>query len=357
MKRKEISLAFLGFLIVSTVAGMASQATAQSQPVLRVAVSIAPLAGLVNEVGGSYIDTYVMLPEGIEPHAASLSPEALAAAEEADLLVLTGHFSWEEDLLAVINTPFLTLHDDLALESYEDFGARLSDMPGNHGDNGAVIAQHDHEGNPHAWWLLPGNAIAVANATRSAFSNLNASFSAIWQDNFDGFTEDVLAFMELVDSTDADYSFTQMHAIVVTPAEAYIAEAFGIEVDAVLQVDEVLISGTELIEVQQAIRAGDVSLILGSDVAKLQAGGEYAQQLADDYNLPLVWCRAIFFEELEDYIALMTYNLGSLTSGLEAEGVGAAATTLNLALLMLAGVLGLVALIEALILVQRGRAD
>jgi ABC-type Zn uptake system ZnuABC Zn-binding protein ZnuA len=347
MKRKEISFALLGFLVVTSLAGLAPETTAQSQPVLKVAVSISPLAGLANEVGGSYIDTSVMLPEGIDPHAASLSPEAIAAAEEADLLVLTGHFSWEEDLLSVVDTPFLTLHDDLALESYEDFGARLSEMPGN----------NDNEGNPHAWWLLPGNAIAVANATRSAFSNLNASFSAIWQDNFDSFAEDIQALMDLVASADADYSFTQMHSIVVTPAEAYIAEAFGIEVEAVLQVDEVLISGTELIKVQDAIRAGNVSFILGSDVAKLQAGGEYAQQLAVDYDLPLVWCRAVFFEDLEDYIALMTYNLGALTSGLEAEAVGAAGTTLNLALLMLSGVFGLVALIEALILVQRGRAE
>jgi ABC-type Zn uptake system ZnuABC Zn-binding protein ZnuA len=356
MKRKEISLVFLGLLVIMYAVGMAPAARAQSQPVLEIAVSIAPLAGLVNEVGSSYIETTIMLPEGIEPHAASLSPESVSAAEAADLLVLTGHFSWEEDLVEVVDTPYLTLDDNLALESYEDFGARLSEMPGDHAE-GSLIAQHEHEGNPHAWWLLPGNAIAIANATRSAFSILNASFTSIWQGNFDRFTKDIQAFMELVSSADRDYSFSQMHAIVVTPAEAYIAETFGIEVEAVLQIDEVLISGTELLEVQDAIRAGDVSLILGSDVARLQAGGEYAQQLAEDYDLPLVWCRAIFFEDLEDYIALMTYNLGALSTELEAGGPGATGTTLNLALLMLSGVFGLVALVEAIILVQRGRAD
>ncbi|MHA2020296.1 MAG: metal ABC transporter substrate-binding protein, partial [Candidatus Thorarchaeota archaeon] len=239
MKRKEISLAFLGLLVIMSAVGMAPATRAQSQPVLEIAVSIAPLAGLVNEVGGSYIETTIMLSEGIEPHAASLSPESVAAAEDADLLVLTGHFPWEEDLVEVVDTPYLTLDNNLALESYEDFGARLSEMPGDHAE-GSLIAQHEHEGNPHAWWLLPGNAIAIANATRSAFSTLNASFSAIWQDNFDRFTEDVQAFLELVSSSDGDYSFSQMHAIVVTPAEAYIAEAFGIEVEAVLQVDQVL---------------------------------------------------------------------------------------------------------------------
>ena len=52
----------------------------------------------------------------------------------------------------------------------------------------------------------------------------------------------------------------------------------------------------------------------------------------------------------------MTYNLGALSSGLEAEGDGSSAT-LNFALLMLLGVFGLVALVEAIILVQRARVD
>ncbi|MHA2209756.1 MAG: metal ABC transporter solute-binding protein, Zn/Mn family, partial [Candidatus Thorarchaeota archaeon] len=122
MKRKEISLSFLGLLLIVSVIGLTPVVRAQSQPVLSVAASIAPLAGLVNEVGGVHIDITVMLPEGIEPHAASLTPEAITAADEADLLVLTGHFPWEEDLVGVIDTPYLTLDDDLAMESYEDFG-------------------------------------------------------------------------------------------------------------------------------------------------------------------------------------------------------------------------------------------
>ncbi|MHA2002831.1 MAG: metal ABC transporter solute-binding protein, Zn/Mn family, partial [Candidatus Thorarchaeota archaeon] len=94
MKRKEISLSFLGLLLIVSVIGLTPVVRAQSQPVLSVAASIAPLAGLVNEVGGAHIDIAVMLPEGIEPHAASLTPEAITAADEADLLVLTGHFPW-----------------------------------------------------------------------------------------------------------------------------------------------------------------------------------------------------------------------------------------------------------------------
>ncbi len=330
---------------------------AQAASPIKVAASIEPLAGLVEEVGGIHVEMSVLLPEGIEPHAATLPPQAVSDAEAADLLVLTGHFPWETDLVSQVSTPYITMDDASALENYEDYGARLSEMPGQHEEGGAFYsAQHDHEGNPHGWWLLPVNAIAIANTTRAALSTLNSSLSLTWESNFGEFVSNVEAFRQLVTTTDETYHFSTMHAIVVSPAEAYIAESFGIEAIAVLQVEEVLVSGAELVEIQDAIRNGTIDLILGSDVARLQAGGEYAVQLSEDYNLPLVWGRAVFFEGLLDYIAVMTYNLGSLTSGLESN-VGTGGGPVNIALIGFAGIFALVALIEAVVLVQRAKTD
>ncbi|UCH03391.1 MAG: zinc ABC transporter substrate-binding protein [Candidatus Thorarchaeota archaeon] len=331
--------------------------TAQVTPSVKVAASIEPLAGLAGEVGGTHVLTSVLLPEGIEPHAASLPPQAVTDAEDADLLVLTGHFPWEQDLVSQVSTPYVTLEDVSALENYEDYGARLSDMPGAHDEGEAMVAaQHEHEENPHGWWLLPTNALAIANATRAALTILNSSLSPFWEANFDTFYSDVEALLQLVNNADAASRFSSMTAVVVSPAEAYIAEAFGIQVEAVLQVDEVLVSGAELLEIQASIRNGTINLIIGSDVARLQAGGEYAVQLSEDYDLPLVWCRAVFFEGLADYIAVMTYNLGSLTSGMDG-GIGPGGGPVNLALIGLAGVFGLVAVLEAIILVRRAQNE
>ena len=61
MKRKGISLVLLGLLIVVSVASMVTEIKAQSEPVLEVAGSIAPLAGHVNEVAGLYVETYGVL--------------------------------------------------------------------------------------------------------------------------------------------------------------------------------------------------------------------------------------------------------------------------------------------------------
>ncbi len=328
---------------------------AQETPTLSIAVSVTPLAGVVEQIGGEYIDITVLLPEDIEPHASTLPPEAVIAAEDADLLVLTGHFPWEESLATQVSTPYISFDDLDALENFEDYGAAFSPMPGEHEEEGTG---HEHdEGNPHGWWMLPRNAIAIANATQAALSTLNSTLTGTWQSNFNQFVAEVTTFQDLVTTIDEDYGFSQMHAVAVFPAEAYVAEAFGIECEAVLQKDEVFISGGELLEVQDALRNGTINLILGSDVARLQSGGEFAYQLVLDYGGTLIWWRTVFSEVLSNYVALMTVNLGALTTGLDEGGVPVSAQVMNLALIVLSGVLGIIVLIETVLLIKRAKAE
>lgn len=332
---------------------------AELDPVYSVGVSIAPLAGIVERVGGAYVETFILLPEGIEPHSAQLPTESVDAASNADLLVFTGHFPWEEDLAEQVDVPFITMDNEHALANYEDYGARLSSMPGDHEENQGLLSQdnHEHDGNPHAWWLLPTNAIAIANTTQVAFITLDDTLSDYWSAMFSDFVNDVEGFNNLVESEDEAYSFSDMRAIVIFPAEAYVAEAFGIEVVAVLQEESVQISGQELLEVQESLRNGSVTLILGSDVAKFQAAGEFAYQLVEDYGGTLIWWRVVFFEGLSDYSSIMTHNLGSLTSGLEerASEVGSN-QSLTLGLAVVSGLLAVIVIIETLVIVQRSRA-
>jgi ABC-type Zn uptake system ZnuABC Zn-binding protein ZnuA len=325
-------------------------AYADVEPTYSVAVSIAPLAGIVERVGGAHVETFILLPEGVEPHAAQLPTESVEAANNADLLVFTGHFSWEENLADQVEVPFITMDDENALANYEDYGARLSPMPGHR-----EAENHDHDGNPHAWWLLPSNAIAIANTTRIALTILDDESADYWSVLFSDFVSDVESFNNLVESMDKSYEFSSMTAIVVFPAEAYIAEAFGIETVAFLQEENVQISGQELLEVQEALRNGSVTLILGSDVAKLKAAGEFAYQLVEDYGGTLIWWNVVFFEGLSDYISVMTYNLGALISGLEKRTGTESSQILNLGLIVLSGILAVIVVIETLVLIQRSR--
>ncbi len=325
-------------------------AAAQTEPSLTVTVSIAPLAGIVNAIGAGHIATTVLLTEGMEPHSFTIDPSIIAMANNADLLVLTGHYHWETELANQTATPYISFHDSAALKDYADFGARFSPMP-------SMNPTNTTGSNPHAYWLLPTNAIAIANATRVALKQLMPSLSTVWDLNFENFVKSVDNLQQLISSQDEVYHFSDLHAVVVFPAEAYVAEAFGIHVDAVLMMEGVTISGQELLAVQTAMNNGSIQLILGSDVARLQSGGEFAYQLQEDYGCTLIWWRAVFFSGLSDYISIMTYNLGALTSGLEDRtqgGVNASFVTLFAGL---AGVFGLLFIIESILLFRRGRED
>ena len=53
----------------------------------------------------------------------------------------------------------------------------------------------------------------------------------------------------------------------------------------------------------------------------------------------------------------MTFNLGALVSGIEGRSGGVIDNTVNIGLLALTVVLGFIALLEAVLLIQRARAE
>jgi ABC-type Zn uptake system ZnuABC Zn-binding protein ZnuA len=343
---RKLAIVFGLLLVASFLIGSAQPTAAQTEPVLTVAVSVAPLGGIVQKIGNSYIDVVILLPEGVEPHAAQMPPGTLAAALEADLLVLTGHYAWEDQVVNQTGLPVLTLTD------YEEFGAVLSPMPMYVQPEAALAQDHSHDGeNPHAYWLLPSNAVAIANATMHAFQELHPELADYWEASFNDFVGEVEAFKDLVAEADTNFHFSLMHAVVVFPAEAYVAEALGITVTAALQQgDNVFISGADLLEVQTSLINGSVDFILGSDVARLQAGGEFANQLAEDTGSTVIWVRAIFFSGLSDYLSIMTYNLGAVSTALENEALPVPSPVLNYFLAGAAGFLGIVVLVETVLL-------
>ncbi len=352
MLRRKVSLVpLLLFLLPLAMSGITLEVHAQILPTGRIVVSVSALAGIVQEAGSPYYNVTVLLDRETDPHTFTVSPEIIAIADAADLLVFTGHFHWEQELANLTSTPFISFHDDNALEDYEAYGAEYSPMPG-----GDIEEGDEHEGNPHGFWLLPKNALAIANATRAALSTLNSTLANEWTLNFEMFVESINELQELIDSFDDMYSFSEMHAVVVAPAEAYVAEAFGITSDAVLQIEEITISAPKLLEVQQAIRNGSIDLIIGSDVAQFQAGGQFAYQIQADYGGVLIWWRTVYFPEA-DYFWMMSYNLGALVSGLDGRSGNTTDNTVNIGLMAMTVVLGVFVAIESVLLILRARVD
>ncbi|MFX1318442.1 MAG: metal ABC transporter substrate-binding protein [Promethearchaeota archaeon] len=354
MREKQLVVVFGILLVTFGVIGGFPNTSAQSPPALRIAVSIQPLAGIVREVGGVQADVAVLLPEGIEPHAFSLTQSVIDAANAADMLVLTGHFNWEEELATQVGKPYVTLGD------YENFGAMLLPLFGHVSVQSPLFLssqQHDQNENLHGYWLLPQNAIAIANATRNLCASLNSTYTQYWENRFTEFVTKVSDFETFVSEQNLLYQLSNKKVIITFPAEAYIAETLGLQVKGLLMESEnVFISGPELLAVEQTLRNGSIDLILASDVAQLQAAGEFAQQLSADSGVPLVWIRAIF-SILEDYVGIMAYNIGVITTGVSV-GIPPAADFLSISMpvIILAAVLAFLVIIELVLLIRCSRA-
>jgi len=337
-------IAFLALSIVSVI----PPCTAQGTPALNIATSIQPLAGIVREVGGDQADISVLLPEGVEPHAFSLTQAVIDAANAADMLVLTGHFVWEEELANQTSKPYITLED------YETLGAELLPLPGHEQQ---MLRLPSYDENLHGYWLLPKNAIAIANATRIFCSSLNSTYSAYWQARFDEFVSKVSEFEEFVSTQSLIQEFAGKHIIITFPAEAYVAETFGLDIRGLLMEGEnIFISGPELVAVETALRNGSINLILASDVARLQTAGEFAQQLSTDSGVPIVWVQTVF-SDLSDYIGIMSFNLGVVSTGL-AGGLppGFNLLAISMPIIIVAAVIGAIAVIELVLLLRFTRA-
>ncbi|MFX1563006.1 MAG: metal ABC transporter substrate-binding protein [Promethearchaeota archaeon] len=331
------------------------QTSAQTTPALHAAVSIQSLTGIVREVGGSQLEVSTLLPEGVEPHAFTLTQAVIDAAYSSDLLVLTGHFEWEEELATQVGKPYITLED------YKTFGAELLSFSSADSSQRSIFdekRQDSQDENLHGYWLLPKNAIAIANATRDLCSTLNSTYSQYWHNRFNEFVSEVSELEAFISEQRLLYELSNKNVIITFPAEAYIVEALGLQVKGLLiRGESVFISGPELIAVEQALQNGSIDLIIASDVAQLQASGEFAQQLSTDSGVPLVWVRVVF-SVLEDYIGIMAYNIGAITTGVSA-GLPPATDflTISMPVIIIAAVLGILAVIELVLLVRCTRAS
>lgn len=350
MRRIQFLASVVMACLIFGAVGTFPNTFAQATPALSIGVSIQPLAGIVRKVGGLHTAISVLLPEGIEPHTFTLTPAVIAEANSADFLVLTGHFTWEEELANQTGKPYITLGD------YEALGAELLPLVGYSEISYELKQQHDHNENLHGYWLLPQNARAIANATRIMCSSLNATFAQYWQGRFDEFVLEVAELEAFIAEQSLLHGFSGKRVVITFPAEAYVTEALGLNVVALLSEGEnIFISGPELFAVEQALRNGSINLILASDVARLQAAGEFAQQLSADSGVPLVWLR-IVFSALEDYIGIMAYNTGVVATGV-AGGIPSVSDFLiiSMPVIIIAAILGGIAIIELVLLIRYTR--
>ena len=297
---------------------MVNSATAEMD-IVDVLCTLEAFSGIVKHVGGDLVNVSYLLPEGASPHEYSLSPEDIKKAQSADLIVL-------------VNSKFLSIESELKeslsdklfldFEDYEEYNITLLPAPG-------------IEKNYHGYWLYPENAVAIARAVCEALTELMPEYKEIFGRNLDSFVEKVFSLKERMIQVSKDKGLYGGGVLLAVPAVAYVAYSFGMEPkETVLKAPGSFISPSELAEVEEEIDRGEIILGLCPDSFRDSKPGEIMEEISKTTGLVIAYVRIFSLCGLNDYLTLMSYNIGVISSVSKEESVSGVLSELTIYLVI-----------------------
>lgn len=179
-QRRRVRLARL---LLPLLLAAASGAGLASGP-LRVVVTLAPYADLVQRVGGELVSVDTLLPPGASPHAFDPTPSQAAGLATSDLIVMNGGLdAWLERLVsaAAPRVPVLVVLEGLHLrppagEEHDDHEVH-GEGEDDHGHGLSTV-------NPHVW-LDPALMIEAGRLVASELSSLDPENAGAYEAGYE----------------------------------------------------------------------------------------------------------------------------------------------------------------------------
>lgn len=287
--------AFLMGSIVSTIA--------QRGEKVRVAVTISFLKPIVYSIVGSLGEIYSIVPEEAEPHGFTLTPSIVRDALNSDLIVVTGHMEWEEELVKQVANEKGVQPCSISLNLLNLTGIKILGFEG--------------ERNIHGFWLLPDNAVKIAEALRSRLSELRPEYSGEFSSNLMLFEEQASNLKAFLNRLSEKYGSSGRKVVICFYAEQYVAEAMGLKTGAVLVGEEEIVSPESLSRVYNGLRSGEYACMVASDTALGMSGVQNTlQQISRETGCSIAYVSIVSTNGLEKYDEVMYYNAGQVYSAL-----------------------------------------
>ena len=210
----------VGVVLVATLVACSPQASDDpAADRLRVVATTTQVGSVAEEIGGDAIDLTVLLKPGVEAHDFELTPEAGAALEQADLVLVSGAGleDWLDDTLETIGGAdrVRDLSDGVELRAPGDGG-------------GAHDDEQPDAVDPH-YWLSAPNAVRMVENARDALADAAP-------DHADGFEERASGLIERLEAADAEVrtmigEIPQADRRIVTDHDAlgYFIDEYGLE--------------------------------------------------------------------------------------------------------------------------------
>ncbi len=293
MLRKP-SLAVTAMLALVLLSACAPSTAVPAEKTL-VAVSIAPLADFVRQVGGDRVQVELLVPPAASPHTYELLPSQLRALSQARLLVLNGvglEF-WSDKVVAAADNPDLLVVDT---------SVGLEILAGD---------EDDASGNPHIWLSLL-NAIHQVERIRDALSEVDPVGAAVYNDNAEKYIAQLEALHEEFLQRAAAFSSRQI--VTFHAAWDYFARDYGLEVAAVVETTPGKEPSPADIQavVETAKRIGAKAIF-----AEPQFSSKAAEVIAEESGAEVLFLNPMGFPPDYNYMDMMRANFDEVEQALK----------------------------------------
>jgi zinc transport system substrate-binding protein len=299
--RLKILLTVLFVLVAVTflLSGCGGTPTSNADRI-KVAVSVAPLADLAQQVGGEHVTVTTLVPPAASPHTYEPTPAQVKEVAEADVLALIGlgFEFWAEDMIeSAANPDLIVVYTSEGIEVIHD--------------------EHEgHEiGNPHVW-LNPRNAMVQVRHLRDALIEADPAHQTEYEAN----TETYLAQLEALDEEIAAQvaTWSQREFIAFHPSWVYFAQRYGLRQAAVVeQTPGREPSPAELAEIIETARRIGAKAIF----AEPQFSSKAAETIAAESG-----AQVLFLNPLggangpTSYLEMMRYNVAQMGKAMKNGG-------------------------------------
>lgn len=213
----------------------ASVAFTLAAPPLRVTVSLAPYASIVEEIGGDNVSVTTLLPPGASPHVFDPTPSQAAGLASSDLIVMNGGLdAWLDRLVAaaapsasvLVITQSIAFTPEADEHDHEHDDDHAEDDAAADADAADPATADPATANPHIWLdpLLMREAAAVIAAELARLDPNNATAYeaglARVQEELTALDEEVAALLKSVEGA----PFVPFH-----DAWPYFAQRYGLD--------------------------------------------------------------------------------------------------------------------------------
>jgi len=287
-----------------------------------------------------------LLPPNVEPHEYSLAPALISEASQADILVISGHLSWELDLAQQVALSKGVPEKNVTIDLVHDFPDKIK----------WLTLPNETGVNLHGFWYLPENYLAIARAVRDRLATLRPDLAQTLDQNYQDIATRMNDLMARISAIADDLKQYNREVLITFPEEQYLVAPFSLEVGESLvgSSEEVTLSAVRMQSIVTNLETRKYSLIITSDLSQLMSIFESAREISSESGVPIVVLTAY---PNPSFDSLIMYNGGVLETGFTqmTSSAPSGSGSLDLALLAIIALLLGVAILEYYLLTRKGR--